>query len=358
MSKIKIAIAGVGNCASSLLQGIDFYKDVDEKSGFVPGVTHNTICGYRIRDIECVAAFDIDKNKVGADLSQAIFVRPNCAEKFQTIHSNGIIVQKGPVLDGLGENLKKIITVDKNQKDTNVAKILRQQDVDILINFLPTGSKKATEHYADQAIKAKCGFINAIPEFIATSEVWEKKFSLAGLPLVGDDIKSQLGATTLHRALVDLFLKNGCRIDETHQSNIGGNTDFLNLIEASRAKTKIICKNEAIKSIIPYDTPVTVDIKSYKKGHDPTFGDAKQTKIHLEGKNFGSRPISIDVELHVEDSPNSSGVMIDVIRSMKIALDRNVSGVITPICTKYFKYAPIKCDDEVGHSDFLNFLRG
>jgi len=358
MNQIKVAIAGVGNCASSLIQGIEYYRTVDEKSGFVPGIIHNTICGYRIRDIVCVAAFDVDKNKVGTDLSRAIFLRPNCAEQFCKVRLKGTIVQKGPLLDGLGENLKKVIPVDDNQKDVDVASILQEQDVDILINFLPTGSKKASEYYARQAIKAQCGFINAIPEFLATSKRWERKFSLAELPIVGDDIKSQLGATTLHRSLVDLFLKNGCKIDETHQSNLGGNTDFLNLIETSRAKTKIICKNKAIKNIIPYTIPVTVDIKSYKKEHEPIFGDAKRTLIHLEGKNFGIRPISINVELRVEDSPNSAGVMIDVIRAMKVALDRKDSGVITPICTKYFKRSPKNIDDEKANAEFLNFLRG
>jgi len=356
MEKIRIAIAGVGNCASSLLQGIEYYQKVDEKSGFVPGIIHNTLGGYRIRDIECAAAFEVDKDKVGTDLSKAIFSRPNCAEQFQKVRSNGIIVQKGPLLDGLGKNLKKIIPVDNNQKRVDVAKVLREQDVDILINFLPTGSKKASEYYAGQAIKAKCGFINAIPEFIVSSDMWRKKFSQADLPLVGDDIKSQLGATTLHRALVELFLKWGCKIDETHQSNLGGNTDFLNLIETSRAKTKIICKNEAIKKILPYDIPVNVDIKSYKKVHDPSLGDSKRTLIYLEGANFGLRPISINVELHVEDSPNSAGVMIDVIRAMKIALDRKDSGVITPICTKYFK-RPLKIiDDETANKEFIDFL--
>jgi len=351
MEKIRIAIAGIGNCASSLIQGIEYYKNVDENSGLVPGIIHNTLCGYRISDIKCVAAFDVDANKVGKDISKAIFTKPNCAKKFSDVPSKGIIVQRGPLFDGLGENLRTIIPVD-NQREIDVATVLREEEARILINFLPTGSKKATEYYAKQAIKSRCGFINAIPEFIASTTKWRDKFSKARLPLVGDDIKSQLGATTLHRSLVDLFLKWGCKINETHQSNLGGNTDFLNLIEPSRAKTKIICKSEAIKKNIPYLVPVTIDIKSHKKEHEPTLGDTKRTIIHVEGMNFGSMPISIDVGLRVEDSPNSAGVMVDVIRAMKVSLDRGDSGVIDPICSQFFKRPAIPLNDNQAFKNF------
>jgi len=355
MGKIKVAIAGVGNCASSLVQGIEYYKAVGKNSGFISGIAHNIIGDYRISDIEFVAAFDVDRNKVGTDLSDAIFKQPNCASKFSQVFSLSVEVKKGHVLDGLGKNLKEIIPVDPQQKEVNIANELKKSQAEILINFLPTGSKTATEFYAEEALNANCGFINAIPEPIAATIKWQKKYLQAELPLVGDDINSQLGATILHRTITDLFVKRGCKIDHTLQLNNGSNTDFINLSEVSRGETKITCKTEAIKKLIPYPSDVSVSIGtlSYSLDH---LQDWKDTIIHFEGENFGSRPLTIDVKLHVDDSPNSAGVMVDVIRAMKMALDRGDSGVINPICGYFFKSMPEHTDDCDAYRNFEKYL--
>lgn len=263
MNKIKVAIAGVGNCASSLVQGVEYYKDVDEKSEFIPGILHNIFGGYRIKDIEFVAAFDVDSNKVGKDLSEAIFTKPNCAMEFSEVRNFGVNVEKGPLLDGFGENLKEVISVDNHQKEVNVADVLKERSADILINYLPTGSKKASGFYAEQALIAGCGFINAIPEFIAPDAKWGRRFRDAGLPLAGDDIKSQVGGTIVHRILTDLFIKRGVKIEESYQLNIGGNTDFYNLSEESRARSKLASKTAAVESLIPYKTTVIMPLPNY-----------------------------------------------------------------------------------------------
>lgn len=352
MSKIKVAIAGVGNCASSLVQGIEYYKDVDERSGFVPGILHNTFGGYRIKDIEIVAAFDVDRNKVGKDLSEAIFTKPNCTLKFCEVPHLGVKVERGPLLDGLGNNLKKVIPVDPHQKEVDIADILKERDADILINYLPTGSKKASEFYAEQALIAGCGFINAIPEYIAANPKWGKKFKNAKLPLAGDDIKSQLGSTILHRALIDLFIKRGVMIEESYQLNIGGNTDFYNLLEETRSASKLKCKNAAIQNLTPYKTSVIVAPSTYIESR----GDNKICYINLKGRIFGGAPVTIDVKLNVEDSPDSAGVMIDVIRAMKVAIDRGLSGPLIDICAYYFKNPPKQCPDEEAYRKVKRFI--
>jgi len=356
MKKIKVAIAGIGNCASSLIQGIEYYREVDKKSGFVPGILNNVLGNYCIRDIEFVACFDVDKNKVGKDLSKAIFSTPNCASIFCEIPYSGIKVLRGPVLDGLNGYLKQIIPVDRHQPEVNVSDILIESSADILINYLPTGSKKATEYYAQQALNAQCGFINGIPEPIASSKIWRDKYYQADLPLVGDDIKSQLGATPLHRSLIDLFSRGGCKITNSRQENIGSNTDFYNLSNPERVKSKINCKVTALQNLIPYATNISVDIKYEDKSCNDNCSDAKKVRIHIDGENFGSRPIILDVELYVEDSPNGAGAMVDVIRTMKIALDRGDSGVIDPICGKYFKHPPVPCDDLTAIQELKKYL--
>jgi myo-inositol-1-phosphate synthase len=358
MAKIKVAIVGIGNCASSLIQGLEFYKWVDEKSGFIPGITHNLIGDYKISDIEIVAAFDIDRKKVGKDISEAIFTYPNCAERFCEVPQKNVVVKRGPVLDGLGNNLKKIISVNPDDPVVNISTVLKDCRTEILINFLPTGSTKATEYYANQALKSKCGFINAIPEPIATNRKWSEKFKKANLPLAGDDIKSQLGATILHRSIIDLCMKWGCKINNTSQLNTGYNMDFFNLTEPGRGISKIVCKTDAIKKIIPYPTPVSIEIITAEQSQNSKCLDKKQTLIQLVGENFGSRPLTINVELNVEDSPNAAGVMVDVIRSMKIAIDRNDSGVITPICGKFFKRSLENFDEETANEKFKKFLGG
>lgn len=352
MSKIKVTIAGIGNCASSLVQGVEYYKDVDEKSGFIPGISHNVFGGYRIKDIEFVAAFDVDKNKVGKDLSEAIFTEPNCTLKFSEVTNLGVKVERGPLLDGLGKNLKKEIPVDIHQEAVNVADVLKESGADILINYLPTGSKRASEFYAEQALIAGCGFINAIPEFIAPDAKWGRRFKDAGLPLAGDDIKSQVGGTIVHRILTDLFIKRGVKIEESYQLNIGGNTDFYNLSEESRARSKLASKTAAVESLIPYKTTVIMPLPNYAG----FLGDNRICYIQLKGRKFGMTPITIDMKISVEDSPNSAGVMVDVIRAMKIALDKGISGPLTDICAYYFKNPPEQCPDNEAYRKVEKFI--
>ncbi len=355
MSKIKVAIVGIGNCASSLIQGIDYYKWVEEDSGFVPGIMNNKIGKYLIRDIEFVAAFDVNKNKVGKDISEAIFTSPNCASKFCHVPQKKVKVLKGPLLDGLDGVLKEIVPVDRNQESVSVSEEISKSEAEILINYLPTGSKKATEFYAEQALTAGCSFINGIPEPIASNEKWRDKFKNAGLALVGDDIKSQLGATPLHRGLIDLFLRGGCRITNTSQLNIGDNSDFQNLSDQDRVINKNLCKNTAIKNLIPYPAKITIEIKS-DNSLNLDCRDAKRVYIHIDGEHFGSRPLSINVEMYAEDSPNGAGTMVDVIRALKIATDRGDSGAIDSISARHFKNPPSPCNDWTAIQNWDAFL--
>ena len=353
MDKIKIAIAGLGNCASSLIQGIFYYSHEKQKEEFIPGILHNKIAGYRISDIELVAVFDIDKNKVGKDISEAIFSKPNCTKKICKIPYLNQPVLKGSEYDSIGENLKNVISVDKTQKSVNVSNILKERQADMLINFLPTGSQKATEYYAKQALSANCGFINAIPVFIASNPNWEKKFRDKNLPIVGDDIKSQIGATILHRSLVSLLAKRGVSVDDSYQLNIGGNTDFINLSEPSRLKSKIISKTESVRSATPYNDNIIVANPQYV----PYLNDTKICYININGKNFGNLPVSIELKLTVEDSPNSAGIMVDVIRSLKVAKDNGIGGARDEICSYFFKHPPHQMDDNsalIGLRKFLN----
>ncbi len=355
MSKIKVAIVGIGNCASSLIQGIEYYRMVDESSGFISGVINNRLGNYLIRDIEIVAAFDVSEYKVGKDISEAIFSLPNCAWKFCDVPWKDVEVLRGPLFDGLDGKLKEIVPVDLNQEPVDVSEVLIKNRAEILINYLPSGSKISTEFYAEQAIRASCSFINGIPEPIASTEKWRDRFANDGLALVGDDIKSQLGATALHRCLIDLFLKSGCRINNSYQLNFGNNSDFINLSDHSRAENKNVCKIAAIKNLIPYPANVIVNIKN-DNSLDLNCKDAKRVSIHFDGEHFGSRPISINVELYAEDSPNGAGVMVDVIRAIKIASDRGDSGAINPICSRYFKNPPISCDDWTAIKNWDNYL--
>ncbi|MDD3069437.1 MAG: inositol-3-phosphate synthase [Bacilli bacterium] len=351
MNEIKVAIAGLGNCASSLIQGIEYYKNIDDNSGFIPGIMHNYFGNYRIKDIKIVAAFDVNKNKVGKDLSEAIFTEPNCTLKFCEVPKTGIKVQKGHLLDGLGENLKKIVPVDPHQREENVANILRERNVDILINYLPTGSMKASEFYAEQALIAGCGFINAIPELIASNPEWGLKFKNQGLPLAGDDIKSQIGATIVNRVLIDMCHKRGVKVEESYQLNLAGNTDFLNFLEPEREKSKLRCKNEALQSQIPYKSSIGVALNYIESQKDN-----KICYISLKGINFGGAPVTIDLKMSVEDSPNSAGIMVDAIRAMKIALDNGISGSLNDICAYYFKNPPEQHTDDEAYSMVEKFL--
>ena len=353
MGRIKVAIAGVGNCASSLVQGVEYYKNAREDE-FVPGLMHVNFGGYHIRDIEFVAAFDVDANKVGKDLAEAIFTPPNCTVKFCDVPKLGVEVMMGPVLDGLGKYLTPVIPVDRSRKPVDVAKVLEETGAEILINYLPVGSYHGTRFYASEAVKAGCGFINCIPEFIVSDREWGRKFEEAGLPCAGDDIKSQVGATILHRTLTKLLVDRGVKIEESYQLNIGGNTDFLNMLEEERLSSKRVSKTEAVSSQIPYEVPLRIGPSDYV----PFLRDRKICYIYIKGRKFGDVPLYIDVKLSVEDSPNSAGVVIDAIRAVKLALDRGVAGPLTSVSAYFFKHPPVQMSDEEARRAVEEFIAG
>lgn len=351
--KVNVAIAGIGNCASSLVQGVEYYKDAREDQ-FVPGLMHVNFGGYHIRDINFVAAFDVDANKVGLDLSEAIFSPPNCTAKFCEVPHLGVKVLKGHIHDGLGKYLKQIIPVDPTQNSVDVAKVLVEADADILVSYLPVGSYEASRFYAQQAIEAGCGFINCIPEFIVSGREWGRRFTDAGLPCAGDDIKSQVGATILHRTLAKLMIDRGVKLEESYQLNIGGNTDFLNMLEEERLSSKRVSKTEAVQSQVPYEVPLRIGPSDYV----PFLKDNKVCYIHMRGRKFGDIPLTLDVKLSVEDSPNSAGVVIDAIRAVKLALDRGISGPLVGVSAYFFKHPPVQMSDEEARRAVEEFIAG
>ncbi|HID60641.1 MAG TPA: inositol-3-phosphate synthase [Hadesarchaea archaeon] len=350
---VKVAIAGVGNCASSLVQGIEYYKNAREDQ-FVPGLMHVNFGGYHIRDIRFVAAFDVDANKVGKDLSEAIFVPPNCTAKFSDVPELGVEVMKGPVLDGLGKYLKPVISTDPTQKPVEISEVLEETGADVLLNYLPVGSYEATRYYAQEAIKAGVGFINNIPEFIVSDRKWAKKFEDANLPCAGDDIKSQVGATILHRTLTKLLIDRGVKLEESYQLNVGGNCDFLNMLEEERLSSKRVSKTDAVSSQIPYEVPLRIGPSDYV----PFLKDTKVCYIHMLGKKFGDIPLTIDLKLSVEDSPNSAGVVIDAIRAVKLALDRDIGGPLIGVSAYFFKHPPIQMPDAEAKQAVEEFIVG
>jgi myo-inositol-1-phosphate synthase len=336
MPKVRVAIIGVGNCASSLVQGVEFYKKAKDDDQ-VPGLMHVNLGGYHIRDIEFSAAIDIDKNKVGKDLSEAIFTYPNNTFKFSDVPKLGVKVQRGMTHDGLGHYLSQII--EKAPGDTvDIVKLLKDTKTDVVISYLPVGSEEATKWYVEQILEAGCGFVNCIPVFIAREPYWQKRFKEKGLPVIGDDIKSQVGATIAHRVLTRLFLERGVKLERTSQLNVGGNTDFLNMLERSRLESKKISKTNAVTSQLNYEmAPGTVHIgpSDYVQWLD----DRKWAYIRLEGTTFGNVPLNIEFKMEVWDSPNSAGVVIDAVRCCKLALDNGLSGaLIEP--SSYFKKSP------------------
>ena len=323
MGKLRVAIIGVGNCASSLVQGVEYYKKAKEDE-FVPGLMHVNLGGYHIRDIEFSAAIDIDKNKVGKDLAEAIFTKPNNTYKFAKVPKTGIKVQRGMTHDGLGHYLSQII--EKAPGDTvDIVKLLRDTKTDVVVNYLPVGSEEATKWYVEQILEAGCGFVNCIPVFIAREPYWQKRFKEKGLPVIGDDIKSQVGATIAHRVMTRLFRERGVRLERTSQLNVGGNTDFLNMLERSRLESKKISKTSAVTSQLDYDIgPGNVHIGP--SDYVSWLDDRKWAYIRMEGRTFGDVPLNIEMKMEVWDSPNSAGVVIDAIRCCKLALDNKISG--------------------------------
>ncbi|MEM4389710.1 MAG: inositol-3-phosphate synthase [Candidatus Micrarchaeia archaeon] len=356
--KIRIAIAGVGNCASSLVQGLAYYRHVSSNDESVPGLMHNVLGGYRIADIQVVAAFDVDKRKVGKDVAEAIFSPPNCTQIFcKRIPKTGAIVQKGPVLDGVAETTRDSFLVDPAQKPVDVAEALREAEADMLINYLPVGSEQAVRYYARAALDAGCAFINCMPVFIASDGAWARRFEERGLPVVGDDIKSQVGATILHRTLARLFLERGVRIERTYQLNVGGNTDFLNMLERQRLHSKKISKTSAVQS----QFPVPLDSENIHIGpsdYVPWLKDRKIAFIRIEGRKFGDVPISLECRLEVEDSPNSAGIVVDAIRCTKLALDRGTAGPLISASAYFMKHPPQQFTDVEARQMLEEFIAG
>ncbi len=353
MGKIKVAIIGVGNCASSLVQGIHKYVEIPEGE-VVPGLMHNRIGDYRIEDIEVVAAFDIDENKVGKDLSEAIFTQPNNTLKFADVPRTGVTVERGMTHDGIGKYVSHL--VKKSEGSTvNISGILKEREVDVVVNYLPVGSEMATKWYVEQVLDARCGFINCIPVFIAREEYWRARFEEKGIPIVGDDIKSQVGATILHRILTRLFEDRGATIDNTYQLNFGGNTDFLNMLERERLVSKKISKTGAVTSQM--DEEIEPDMVHIgPSDHVPWLQDRKWCYIRMEGKLFGGAPVNVEVKLEVWDSPNSAGVVVDAIRCAKVALDRGVGGAVNGPSAYFMKSPPIQYTDDVARQMVEDFI--
>ncbi len=360
--EIKIAIVGLGNCASALIQGIHYYQDVDNNDQSIAGLMHNSIDGYKPKSIKVVSAFDVDKRKVGKDISEAIFAKPNCTRVFcSKIPNFGINVKMGHVLDGVAPHFKDFpedqAFVVSDKASVNITEELKKSGAEILVNFLPVGSENAAKFYAEEALKANCAFINCMPVFLATNKEWVEKFEKKGLPIVGDDIKSQIGATIIHRVLSHLMTDRGVKIERSYQLNVGGNTDFLNMLSKTRLKSKKISKTESVESQLgqrlSYD-----DLHIGPSDHVPWLKDRKIAFIRIEGKEFGDIPMEIELRLNVEDSPNSAGCVIDIIRLTKIALDRKIKGALLSPSAYFMKSPPKQFTDEKAKEMVEEFIKG
>jgi len=353
--KIRVAIVGVGNCASSLVQGRYYYENAADTDD-IPGLMHVNLGGYHISDVEFVAAFDIDKNKVGKDLSEAIYTKPNNTYVFQKVPNLGVKVERGMTHDGLGKYLSQII--EKAPGPTaDVVGILKERKVDLVVSYLPVGSEEATKWYVEQALQAGVGFINCIPVFIGREPYWQRRFAEKGLPVIGDDIKSQVGATISHRVLTRLFMDRGVRLDRSYQLNFGGNTDFLNMLERERLESKKISKTNAVTSMLDYE----IDPDNMHVGpsdHVPWLKDRKWCYIRMEGTTFGDVPLNLEMKLEVWDSPNSAGVVIDAIRCMRLGLDRGLMGTLVAPAAYFKKSPPIQLPDDEARERVEAFIRG
>jgi len=353
MGKINVAIIGVGNCSSSLVQGIHYYSQAKENK-FVPGLMHVNLGGYHISDINFVAAFDIDKNKVGKDLAEAIYTTPNNTFKFCDVPATGVTVQRGMTHDGLGKYLSQIIQKAPGPT-VDIVQILKDTKTDVVINYLPVGSEEATKWYIEQILAAGCGLINCIPVFIAREKYWQKRFTEKGLPVIGDDIKSQVGATITHRVLTRLFRDRGVKLEHTYQMNFGGNTDFYNMLERERLESKKISKTTAVTSQLDYKMNPN-DIYVGPSDYVPWLNDRKFCYIKMEGRTFGDVPLNLEMKLEVWDSPNSAGVVIDAIRCCKLALDRGLAGELVGPSSYFMKSPPIQYTDDEAHRMVEEFI--
>jgi myo-inositol-1-phosphate synthase len=342
-SPVRVAIVGVGNCASALVQGVQKYADASADE-FVPGLMHVNLGGYHVRDIQFVAAFDVEDRKVGHDLSEAVFAEPNNTVRFADVPHLGVTVSRGRTLDGIGQYLSEVIH-ESTEHEVDVAEVLRRTHADVLVNYLPVGSEQATRWYMEQALAAGCAVVNCIPVFIAKDAGWRRRFEEHGLPIIGDDIKSQVGATIVHRILARLFRDRGVRLERTSQLNVGGNTDFLNMLERSRLESKKISKTTSVTSQLEEELPAE-DIHVGPSDYVPWLTDRKWAHIRLEGRSFGDVPLNLELKLEVWDSPNSAGVVIDALRCAKLGLDRGLSGALEGPAAYFMKSPPIQHRDE------------
>ena len=356
MEKIRVAIAGVGNCASSLIQGVTYYKDA-KPGDDVPGLMHVVLGGYLVSDIEFVAAFDVDASKVGSDLSKAIEGGQNNTIKFADVSSIGVNVLRGPTMDGLNKYYRASIE-ESPAEAVDVVKALKDARAEVLVSYLPVGSEDAQRFYAQAAIDAGCAFVNAIPVFIASDPTWAKKFSDAGVPIIGDDIKSQVGATIVHRVLARLFEDRGLSLDHTYQLNVGGNMDFKNMLDRERLESKKISKTQAVTSQLEISNMSADDVHIGPSDHVPWLKDRKWAYIRMEGRNFGDVPLNLELKLEVWDSPNSAGVIIDAVRCARVALDRGIGGPIMGPSAYFMKSPPVQFHDDIAHNMVNEFAEG
>jgi len=353
--RIRAAIIGVGNCASSLVQGVHYYRNA-KPGDRVPGIMHVDLGGYHIRDVDFVAAFDVDRNKVGKDLAEAIYAPPNNTYRFADVPRTGVKVSRGMTHDGIGKYLSKIVQKAPGATD-DIVGILKDREVDVVISYLPVGSEEATKWYVEQTLEAGCAFINCIPVFIAREPYWQKRFAQKGLPIIGDDIKSQVGATITHRVLTRLFMDRGVRLDRTYQLNFGGNTDFLNMLERERLESKKISKTNAVTSMLDYPLD-EANVHVGPSDYVPWLLDRKWCYIRMEGTTFGDVPLNAELKLEVWDSPNSAGVVIDAIRCCKLALDRGLGGTIVAPSAYFMKSPPRQIPDDRAREGVEDYIKG
>jgi myo-inositol-1-phosphate synthase len=354
-NKVRVAIIGIGNCASALVQGVEYYKNAADDAE-IPGLMHATLGGYHVRDIEFSAAFDVVVGKVGKDLSQAIWAFPNNTTKFAEVPLLDVPVHRGMTHDGLGTYLKQKVEKAPGPTD-NLIDILRETETDVVVNFMPVGSEMATKWYVEQILDAGCAFVNGIPVFIATSPYWSKRFKQRGLPVIGDDVKSQVGATIVHRVLANLFKDRGVHLDRTYQLNFGGNMDFYNMLERDRLESKKISKTQAVTSQLPYDIGED-NIHVGPSDYVPWLTDRKWCQIRMEGRAFGNVPLNLELKLEVWDSPNSAGVIIDAVRCAKLALDRGLAGPLIAPSAYFMKSPPEQYHDDRARQMVEAFIRG
>jgi myo-inositol-1-phosphate synthase len=356
---VRVAIVGVGNCASSLVQGVQYYQDADPNAN-VPGLMHVTFGQYHVRDVKFVAAFDVDAKKVGFDLSEAIFASENNTIKIADVPPTNVLVKRGPTLDGIGKYYADTIDLS-DEKPVDVVKVLKDNKVDVMVSYLPVGSEEADKFYAQCAIDAGVAFVNALPVFIASDPVWAKKFEDAGVPIIGDDIKSQVGATITHRVMAKLFEDRGVTLDRTYQLNVGGNMDFKNMLERERLESKKVSKTQAVTSNLTGSLAGKIEDKNVHIGpsdHVAWLDDRKWAYVRLEGRAFGDVPLNLEYKLEVWDSPNSAGIIIDAVRAAKIAKDRGIGGPIIPASAYLMKSPPVQLADDVARDQLEEFIAG